>query len=153
MSAGPRGCVSSEAAETGRGSPVGMDFYDHVVFPERYRGALFLGDWAIGVIYAVHLKRDGASYKADVERFCTGAPMNVTDLVVGPDGHLVLARRIDSPRFRRVETYSPRNVLHAFRLTSPMEVDAEFGAFLAEAYRVGAQEERRRGVRHRGPDR
>ena len=69
------------------------------------------------------------------------------------DGHLVLARRSDSPRFRRVETYSPRNVLHAFRLTSPMEVDAEFGAFLAEAYRVGAQEERRRGVRHRGPDR
>jgi len=69
------------------------------------------------------------------------------------DGHVVLAERLDSPRFRKVEVYSPRNVLHAFRLTSPMEVDAEFGAFLAEAYRVGAQEERRRGVRHRGPDR
>ena len=69
------------------------------------------------------------------------------------DGHLVLARRIDSPRFRRVETYSPRNVLHAFRLTSPMEVDAEFGAFLTEAYRVGAQEELRGAARRRSPDR
>ena len=59
------------------------------------------------------------------------------------DGHLVLARRIDSPRFRRIETYSPRNVLHAFRLTAPAEVDAEFAAHLAEAYRVGAQEHRR----------
>ena len=54
-------------------------------------------------------------------------------------GHLVLARRIDSPRFVRVETYSPRNVVHAFRLASPAEVDAEFVAWLAEAYRVGEQ--------------
>lgn len=56
------------------------------------------------------------------------------------NGHLVLARRVDSTRFTRVETYSPRNVLHAFRLDSPGAVDAEFAAWLAEAYRVGAQE-------------
>jgi hypothetical protein len=55
------------------------------------------------------------------------------------DGHLVLARRIDSPRFRRIETYSPRNVLHAFRLTAPDEVDREFAGWLAEAYEVGRQ--------------
>ena len=73
-------------AETGRGSPVGMDFYDHHVFPAKYRGALFLGDWSLGIIWAAHLKRDGASYKGEVEKFCTGAPMNVTDLAVGPDG-------------------------------------------------------------------
>ena len=60
------------------------------------------------------------------------------------NGHLVLARRIDTPRFLRVETFSPRNVLHAFRLSGPDEVDAEFAAWLAEAYRVGAQEHRRR---------
>src|SRR5262249_29871112 len=35
---------------------------------------------------AVHLKRDGASYKADVEKFCTGSPMNITDCAVAPDG-------------------------------------------------------------------
>ncbi|HEY1377893.1 MAG TPA: HEAT repeat domain-containing protein [Gemmataceae bacterium] len=73
-------------AETGRGSPVGMDFYAHHAFPAKYRGALFLGDWSLGIIWAVHLKPDGASYAADVEKFCTGAPMNVTDLAVGPDG-------------------------------------------------------------------
>ncbi len=55
------------------------------------------------------------------------------------NGHLVLARRIDSPRFVRVEAFSARNVVHAFRLTSPADVDEEFTAWLAEAYQVGAQ--------------
>jgi hypothetical protein len=56
------------------------------------------------------------------------------------NGHLVLARRLDSPRFLRVDTYSPRNVVHAFRLTSPADVDDEFAGWLAEAYRVGTQQ-------------
>jgi hypothetical protein len=60
------------------------------------------------------------------------------------DGHLVLARRIDSPRFRRIEIFSPSNVLHAFRLHGPAEVDAEFSAWLAEAYQVGEQRHLRR---------
>jgi hypothetical protein len=55
------------------------------------------------------------------------------------DGHLVLARRIDSVRFRKVEQYSPCNIVHAFRLYSPAEVDREFEAWLAEAYQVGEQ--------------
>jgi len=59
-------------------------------------------------------------------------------------GHLVLARRIGSPRFLRVDTYSPRNVVHAFRLASPADVDGEFVAWLAEAYQVGAQHHLRR---------
>jgi uncharacterized protein DUF5655 len=56
------------------------------------------------------------------------------------NGHLVLARRVDSPRFVRVETFSPRNVLHAFRLTGPQDVDTAFAAWLTESYRVGCQE-------------
>jgi hypothetical protein len=60
------------------------------------------------------------------------------------DGHLVLARRIDSPRFRRIEVYSPRNVLHAVRLTDPDQVDGEFVGWLAEAYRVGEQKHLKR---------
>lgn len=55
------------------------------------------------------------------------------------NGHLVLARRIDNPRFHRIETYSPRNVLHAFRLTGPEQVDDEFRGWLVEAYHVGEQ--------------
>ena len=60
------------------------------------------------------------------------------------NGHLVLARRIDSARFSRVEVYSARNVLHAFRLASPAEVGAQFSGWLAEAYQVGAQQHLRR---------
>jgi hypothetical protein len=55
------------------------------------------------------------------------------------DGHVVLDHRLENPRFRRIEVYSPRNVLHAFRLESPEEVDAEVAAWLAAAYRVGEQ--------------
>ena len=55
------------------------------------------------------------------------------------NGHLVLARQINSSRFTRVETFSPRNVLHAFRLNTPEEVDEEFIGWLAEAYDVGMQ--------------
>jgi hypothetical protein len=55
------------------------------------------------------------------------------------NGHLVLARAVDSERFRRVDTYSPRNVVHAFRLVSPDEVDDEFIGWLAQAYEVGQQ--------------
>jgi Domain of unknown function (DUF5655) len=56
------------------------------------------------------------------------------------NGHLVLARRIDSPRFSRLDTLSPRNVVHFFRLTAPADVDEEFTAWLAEAYQVGVQQ-------------
>jgi hypothetical protein len=55
------------------------------------------------------------------------------------DGHVVLARRLEHPRFRRVESFSPRNHVHHFRLASLAEVDDEVAAWLAEAYRVGEQ--------------
>jgi Domain of unknown function (DUF5655) len=56
------------------------------------------------------------------------------------NGHLVLARDVRSDRFTKVEVISPLNVLHAFRLTGPHEIDDEFAGWIAEAYRVGAQE-------------
>ena len=55
------------------------------------------------------------------------------------DGHVVLARRLDHPRFRLVQTFSPRNHLHAFRIRSESEVDAEFAEWVREAYAVGEQ--------------
>src|SRR5205814_3232099 len=55
------------------------------------------------------------------------------------DGHVVLARRFENPRFRRIETFSPRNHLHAFRLESVNDVDTEVSSWLAEAYQVGEQ--------------
>ena len=55
------------------------------------------------------------------------------------DGHVVLARRLEHPRFRKIETFSPRNHLHAFRLEHPGDVDDTFIAWMREAYEVGAQ--------------
>jgi hypothetical protein len=55
------------------------------------------------------------------------------------DGHIVLARRFEHPRFRKVQTISPRNHVHTFRLFSPGDIDAEFRSWLAEAYSVGEQ--------------
>ena len=43
-------------------------------------------DWTHGRILAIHLQPDGASYKAESEVFVSGAPLPVTDAVVGPDG-------------------------------------------------------------------
>ena len=55
------------------------------------------------------------------------------------DGHVVLARRLENPRFRRIETFSPRNHLHAFRFMNANEIDDEVAGWFAEAYRVGQQ--------------
>lgn len=54
-------------------------------------------------------------------------------------GHFVFARRVEHPRFRRVESFSPRNHLHAFRLDSVDDLDAQFSRWAREAYAVGEQ--------------
>ena len=58
-------------------------------------------------------------------------------------GHLVLARRVEDPVFTRVETFSPRNHLHAFRLDAPAEVE-RLRPWTPEAYAVGRQDHLRR---------
>lgn len=55
------------------------------------------------------------------------------------DGHVVLARRLEHPRFRRIESFSPRNHMHVFRLESVADLDSDFRDWLAEAYHVGEQ--------------
>jgi hypothetical protein len=55
------------------------------------------------------------------------------------DGHVVLARRMEHPRFRRIDTISPRNHVHHFRLASLSDVDQEVEKWLTEAYAVGQQ--------------
>jgi hypothetical protein len=55
------------------------------------------------------------------------------------DGHVVLARRHEHPRFRKVETFSPRNHVHHFRLSSMADLDAQLTEWLREAYVVGEQ--------------
>jgi hypothetical protein len=53
-----------------------------------------------------------------------------------------LPRRVDSPRFRRVETIYPNAHIHLLRVTDPSQLDAEVAGWLAEAYEVGCQRDR-----------
>ncbi len=48
----------------------------------------FLCDSSEGRILAARLNPEGASYQTNVEVFLKGEPLNVTDIEVGPDGHL-----------------------------------------------------------------
>ncbi len=57
----------------------------------------------------------------------------------GLNGHVVLARRLENPRFTSIQTISPRNHVHHFQLRSLGELDARFAKFVREAYRVGCQ--------------
>jgi predicted component of type VI protein secretion system len=50
-----------------------------------------------------------------------------------------LARRLEHPRFTKIECISARNHVHSFRFNSHSELDHEVLAWLREAYRVGQQ--------------
>jgi hypothetical protein len=67
------------------------------------------------------------------------------------DGHVVLARRMEHPRFRRIDTISPRNHVHHFRLSSLADVDREVEEWLAEAYAVGQQRHLKTDPQQRTP--
>jgi hypothetical protein len=58
----------------------------------------------------------------------------------GLDAHVVLTRRLDHPRFRRIEQLTPTCVVHHFRITTTQDIDDQVGSWLREAYRVGKQE-------------
>ena len=58
----------------------------------------------------------------------------------GLAAHVVLARRLEHPRFTRIESISPRNHVHHFMIQDPCEIDTEVKAWLREAHAVGKQE-------------
>lgn len=87
----------------GQGSPTNLIHGMNAKFPDRYKKALFASDWSFGIIYAVHLEPEGSSYKAEAEEFLSGAPLPLTDGVIGPDGALYFltgGRRLESDLYR-----------------------------------------------------
>lgn len=89
--------------DIGPGSPTGVVFGTGAKFPAKYQKAFFIADWSYGKLYAVHLKPDGSSYRADFEEFIAGQPLALTDLTVGKDGALYFAvggRRVQSGLYR-----------------------------------------------------
>ena len=82
--------------DLGRGSPVGVEFYQHTVYPKEFRDAYFEADWSRGRLLWTGLERTGATYKATKEKdeFVHGEPLNITDVEVGPGRpDLLLDRR------------------------------------------------------------
>ncbi|MCI0337129.1 MAG: DUF5655 domain-containing protein [Acidobacteria bacterium] len=58
----------------------------------------------------------------------------------GLECHLWLKRRVESPRFHRIESLGSRDHVHYFRLTDPSQLDDELAGLLKEAYAVGSQD-------------
>jgi hypothetical protein len=58
----------------------------------------------------------------------------------GLAAHVVLARRLEHPRFSKIESISPRNHVHHFLIRDVHEIDDEMRLWLREAYAVGRQE-------------
>ncbi len=74
--------------DIGLASPTGVTFGYDARFPDKYRRAFFISDWAYGRILAVHLTPTGSTYTGSSELFISGRPLNVTDVAIGPDGAL-----------------------------------------------------------------
>ncbi len=89
--------------DIGRGSPTAVMFGTRSTFPEPWKKALFILDWAYGIIYAVHLTPQGSTYSGKSEVFLQGRPLNVTSLDFGPDGAMYFVtggRRTQSGLYR-----------------------------------------------------
>lgn len=61
------------------------------------------------------------------------------------DAHVILARRLEDPRFVEIVSFGPRSHQHRFRIASTAELDDQLLGWLREAYAVGRQEHLARG--------
>ncbi len=89
--------------DIGKGSPTAVMFGTRSNFPRPWREALFIMDWAYGIIHAVHLTPKGSTYEGRSEVFLQGRPLNVTSLDFGPDGAMYFitgGRRTQSGLYR-----------------------------------------------------
>ncbi|WP_119080500.1 c-type cytochrome [Chitinophaga alhagiae] len=123
----------------GQGSPTNVVSGSDARFPEKYRKAIYAFDWSFGIIYAVHLEPDGASYKATAEEFLSGAPLPLTDGVIGPDGAMYFltgGRRLESDLYR---VYYKDNTADNSPLKAPALTDAQQVRRRLEQYHGGAR--------------
>ena len=74
--------------DLGRGSPVGVEFYQAHAYPAAFRDVLLEADWSRGRLLYTALTPAGATYSARSDRaeLVHGEPLNITDVEVGPDG-------------------------------------------------------------------
>ena len=87
----------------GQGSPTSLISGMNAAFPDKYKKSIFAFDWSFGIIYAIHLTPQGATYSANAEEFISGSPLPLTDGVIGPDGAMYFltgGRRLESDLYR-----------------------------------------------------
>ncbi len=96
--------------DVGRGSPVGVIFYQGYNYPAAYRDVFLQADWSRGRIITGRLTRNGATYAQEsLQNFVYGEPLNVSDVDVGPDGNVYFVlggRNTDGGVYRVVYTGS-----------------------------------------------
>ncbi len=110
-------------ADIGPGSPTGVVFGTGAKFPAKYQKALYVADWSYGNLYAIHLKPEGASYTSEIERFCFGTPLPLTDMVIHPDGAMYFTiggRKTQSGLYRVTYTGAES--------TAPVQAEADAGS-------------------------
>ena len=116
--------------DLGRGSPVGVEFYQHHVYPAEFHDAYLEADWSRGRILWTPLVAQGAGFRATKEKdeFVHGEPLNVTDLEVGPDGfvYFTIGGRMTEGGFFRVRYTgkapepAPAGILAVVRQPQPL---------------------------------
>lgn len=92
-----------EAVDIGPGCPTGVVSGKGAKFPEKYQRAMYALDWTFATLYAIHLKAEGAGYKAVTEEFVAGEGLPLTDAMIGADGHMYFltgGRRTKSAMWR-----------------------------------------------------
>jgi putative heme-binding domain-containing protein len=100
----------------GQGSPTNLLYVDRGRFPEKYRNTLLAFDWSFGIIHALHLSPQGATYTAKHDEFLSGLSLPLTDGVIGPDGALYFmtgGRRLESDLYRVYYDGSDKLLTHA----------------------------------------
>ena len=111
----------------GQGSPTNLINAHNARFPDKYRRSLLAFDWSFGIIYAIQLVPDGASYKATAEEFISGSPLPLTDGIVGPDGALYFltgGRRLESDLYRVYYGENKAPIEPLLSKSSPANVEA-----------------------------
>jgi putative heme-binding domain-containing protein len=87
----------------GQGSPTNFMNVLGSNFPPSYKKSMLAFDWSFGIVYAIHMQPDGASYTGKAEEFLSGSPLPLTDGIIGPDGALYFltgGRRLESDLYK-----------------------------------------------------
>jgi putative heme-binding domain-containing protein len=126
----------------GQGSPTNAMFGFKANFPSKYKKALYAFDWSFGIIYAIHLTPNGATYDATAEEFISGSPLPLTDGTIGPDGAFYFAtggRRLDSDLYR--VTYKGELDTHKPLTEADLPQEAKLRRELEQYHQAGAPSE------------